>query len=265
MILPAAGIAMTTLVNGKVSEKKIKEIHDKVLTVDTHCDTPMNLLDENFDIGVKNKPPQSRVDFPRMKEGGLDAIFFAAFTGQKERTAENTESAYQAANQMIDATYNACSKYSEMAEIALTPSDATRLEKQGKRAIFIGMENGFPLGTDIKRVKEFYAKGVRYITLCHSLNNDICDSSSDIKGTEHGGLSKFGKEVVKEMNFFPAKRQTRLFEIFETWNKCRNIFSPIGINFSETSSQKLLFCKHNSFIINPVEETKCNHKPNISG
>jgi membrane dipeptidase len=135
-----------------------------------------------------------------MKEGGLDAMFFAAFTSQKERTAENTENAYQMANQMIDATYNACSKYSEMAEVALTPEDAIRLEKQGKRAIFIGMENGFPIGTDIKRIKEFYARGVRYITLCHSLNNDICDSSSDKKGAEHDGLSKFGEEVVKEMN-----------------------------------------------------------------
>jgi membrane dipeptidase len=104
------------------------------------------------------------------------------------------------AYQMIDATYEACNKYSDMAEVALNSTDALRLEKQGKRAIYIGMENGFPIGTDIKRVKEFYDRGVRYITLCHSLNNDICDSSSDRKGAEHNGLSEFGREVVKEMN-----------------------------------------------------------------
>jgi len=183
----------------KQNEKVVK-IHKKALTVDTHCDTPMNLLDGNFDIGVKNKPPQNRVDFPRMKEGGLDAMFFAAFTGQKPRTPENIAEAYKTANEMIEATKAACLKYSNLAEVAYQAEDAARLEKQEKLAIYIGMENGFPLGTDISRVKEFYDKGVRYITLCHSYNNDICDSSSDKKGPEHNGLSSFGKQVVKEMN-----------------------------------------------------------------
>ena len=186
--------------SGKLNSKKVIKIHNSALTVDTHVDTPMSMLDEDFDIGVKNTPPQSRVDFPRMMEGGLDAIFFAAFTGQRERTVENTENAYKLANQMIDVTYEACDKYKDIAEVALKSSDAHRLEKQGKRAIYIGMENGFPLGTDIKRVKEFYTRGVRYITLCHSSNNDICDSSTDKNGPEHDGLSSFGKEVVKEMN-----------------------------------------------------------------
>ncbi len=200
MFILSAGFVFATPVYGKYSEKKVKKIHEKVLTVDTHCDTPMAMLDENFDVGKRNNPPQSRVDFPRMKEGGLDAMFFAAFTSQRERTPENTENAYKQAIQMIDVTNAACKKYSDLAEIALNPDDAARLEKQGKRAIFIGMENGFPLGTDISRVKEFYDRGVRYITLCHSSNNDICDSSTDKKGAEHNGLSKFGEEVVKEMN-----------------------------------------------------------------
>lgn len=181
-------------------DEKVVKIHKKALTVDTHCDTPMNLLDGNFDIGVRNKPPQNRVDFPRMKEGGLDAMFFAAFTGQKPRTPENIAEAYKTANEMIEATKAACLKYNNLAEVAYQAKDAARLEKQGKLAIYIGMENGFPLGTDISRVKEFYDKGVRYITLCHSYNNDICDSSSDKKGPEHNGLSNFGKQVVKEMN-----------------------------------------------------------------
>ncbi len=186
--------------SGKASSRKTMKLHSKVLTIDTHCDTPMAMLDDNFDIGVRNSPPQSRVDFPRMKEGGLDAMFFAAFTSQRERTAGNTENAYKMANQMIDATYEACNKYSEMAEVATNSADALRLEKLGKRAIYIGMENGFPIGTDINRIKEFYDRGVRYITLCHSSNNDICDSSTDKKGAEHNGLSKFGEEVVKKMN-----------------------------------------------------------------
>ena len=194
------GLNSSIQASGKLSVKKMMKLHNSVLTIDTHCDTPMSMLDDSFDVGVKNSPPQSRVDFPRMIEGGLDAIFFAAFTGQRERTTENTENAYKMANQMIDATYDACEKYNEMAEVAKTPEDAYRLEKLGMRAIFIGMENGFPIGTDLNRVKEFYTRGVRYITLCHSSNNDICDSSTDKKGPEHDGLSKFGEEVVKEMN-----------------------------------------------------------------
>ncbi len=181
-------------------EGKVKKIHKKALTVDTHCDTPMNLLNTGFDIGIKNQAPRNRVDFPRMEEGGLDAIFFAAFTGQRARTQENYQKAYGRANQMIEATFTVCEKYNDMAKVALKAEDAYKLEKEGKRAIYIGMENGFPLGTSINRVEEFYNKGVRYITLCHSSNNDICDSSTDREGPEHNGLSSFGKEVVKEMN-----------------------------------------------------------------
>lgn len=180
--------------------KKVLKMHKKAITVDTHCDTPMALLNEDFDISKRNEAPKSRVDFPRMKEGGLDAIFFAAFTGQRERTPENTQKAYEKANLMITKTYEVCRKNNDVAEVATKPEDVIRLEKQGKRAIYIGMENGFPLGTDLTRVEDFYNKGVRYITLCHSSNNDICDSSTDKNGPEHNGLSSFGKEVVKEMN-----------------------------------------------------------------
>jgi membrane dipeptidase len=91
-------------------------------------------------------------------------------------------------------------KYSNLAELATSPSDAYLIQKSGKRAIYIGIENGYPVGTDIKNVEEFYKLGARYITLCHTKNNDICDSSTDKKGEEHGGLSDFGKKVVKEMN-----------------------------------------------------------------
>jgi membrane dipeptidase len=84
--------------------------------------------------------------------------------------------------------------------VAFSSEDAVRIEKTGRRAIYIGMENGFPIGTDISRVEEFYHRGVRYITLCHSSNNEICDSSTDKNGPEFNGLSKFGKKVVKKMN-----------------------------------------------------------------
>jgi membrane dipeptidase len=101
---------------------------------------------------------------------------------------------------MFDTIHNAISRYPELAEVALTSTDAYRLEKQEKIAIFIGMENGYPIGNDLSLVEDYYKRGARYITLCHTKNNDICDSSTDKKGPEHDGLSKFGEEVVKEMN-----------------------------------------------------------------
>lgn len=186
--------------NAGTPERKARAIHEKTLTMDTHADTPLALLQEGFDIGARNNPPDSRVDFIRMKEGGLDALFFAAFTGQRDRTPENTEAAYRRAHQMIDATYEVCGKYHQLAGIATDSDDARHFEASGKRAVYIGMENGFPLGTDLSRIKEFYDRGVRYITLCHSKNNDICDSSTDRDGAEHNGLSPFGEKVVNEMN-----------------------------------------------------------------
>jgi membrane dipeptidase len=87
-----------------------------------------------------------------------------------------------------------------MAEIAYTADGAYRIKKDGKIAVFIGVENGYPVGKDLSRIKQYYDLGARYITLSHSKNNDICDSSTDPAGPEHGGLSAFGEEVVKEMN-----------------------------------------------------------------
>jgi membrane dipeptidase len=89
-------------------------------------------------------------------------------------------------------------QYPDDLELALTQKDLKRIEKNGKRAIFIGLENGYPIGNDLSLVDTFYNKGIRYITLCHSYNNDICDSSTDT--IEHNGLSEFGKQVVQRMN-----------------------------------------------------------------
>ncbi len=183
---------------GKVSAQKVQKVHEQALTIDTHCDTPMNMVRRGFDIGKRNS--SGKVDLPRMKEGGLDAMFFAVFTGQKPRTSENYEESYRLAHRMIDSTLAAVNRYPWMAEMAYTADDAARIEAAGKRAIYLGMENGFPLGRELSRVKEFYDRGIRYITLCHSQHNDLCDSSTDRGEPEHNGLSDYGKEVVKEMN-----------------------------------------------------------------
>ena len=182
--------------------KKVEKIHDQVLTVDTHCDTPMRLLRSDFDMGKRNDPHEGggKVDFIRMKEGGMDAIFFAVFISQGERTPEGNKRAREMALTTFDAILNTVNKHSSLAGIALNADDAYEIKKSGKRAVYIGVENGYPVGNDLANIKEFYDLGARYITLCHTRNNDICDSSTDRNGPEHNGLSDFGRKVVAEMN-----------------------------------------------------------------
>jgi membrane dipeptidase len=140
------------------------------------------------------------MDFPRMKEGGLDAVFFAVFIGQGERDEASNLKAKEKALSIFDDIDLTLNNYTEMASLALAAEDAERINKQGKLAIFIGVENGYPIGKDIGMVQTLYDRGARYITLSHSYNNDICDSSTDDEGPEHNGLSPFGVEVVQEMN-----------------------------------------------------------------
>jgi membrane dipeptidase len=102
--------------------------------------------------------------------------------------------------EVFSAIHRNVEKNFSVAEIATTPDDAYRLKKTGKIAAFIGMENGFAIGKDITKLKEYYNLGARYITLAHIKNNDICDSSTDPAGAENDGLSTFGMKVVKEMN-----------------------------------------------------------------
>jgi membrane dipeptidase len=182
---------------------KAARIHKSVLTIDTHSDTPMNLSHDGFDVGKRNDQAVTgtKVDFPRMKEGGLDAQFFAVFISQGPRNPEGDKNAKKKALEILEAIRESVKANANQASIALKPDDAYELKKQGKRAIFIGLENGYGLANDITMVKKYYDLGIRYITLCHTSNNDICDSSTDKKkGTEHHGLSAFGKEVVAEMN-----------------------------------------------------------------
>jgi membrane dipeptidase len=181
-------------------EAKADRIHDKVLTIDTHVDTPMRLLRAQFNLGERHDPRKGggQLDLPRMEEGGLDAVFFAVYVRQNARTPEGNDDAREKALRTFDAIHEAIRMNSDMAELALEPDDAYRIEKMGKRAIYIGMENGYSIGNDLSLIERYYDLGARYITLCHTGNNDICDSSTD--KPEHHGLSEFGKQVVAEMN-----------------------------------------------------------------
>lgn len=190
----------TLFAHSQTNKDELERIHKSAPVTDTHTDTPMQIIQGEFDIDVRNTPPESRVDFVRLQEGDVDAIFFAAYTGQRKRTPENYDKAYHLAHQMIDSTIAVTNRNSDVAMLASAAKDRSKAEKKGKTAIYIGMENGFPIATDLSRIEEFYNRGVRYITLCHSSNNDICDSSTDSSGPEHDGVSPFGKKVISEMN-----------------------------------------------------------------
>jgi membrane dipeptidase len=179
---------------------KAAKIHDRILTVDSHCDTPLRFLRTEYNLSQRHDPHQdgSKVDLPRMKEGGLDAIFFAAFVGQGPRDAAGNEKAKALVLRTIHVIHDSIRQHPDLANLAASPEDAYRLAKAGKRAIFIGIENGYAIGNDLTMIQKYYDLGVRYMTLCHTNNNDICDSSTD--SLEHNGLSEFGKEVVAEMN-----------------------------------------------------------------
>ncbi len=177
--------------------RKAEKIHASVLTVDTHVDTPI-LMRRGLDIGERNDAGQ--VDIPRMIEGGLDAAWFVVYLGQGSRDEESTERAYRTAHEIFDMLHESVEANSDKIGLALTPEDAYRLRDEGKRAMFIGVENGYPIGTDINRLEEFYNRGMRYLGLVHNGNNEIADAATDRSGPEHGGLSDFGREVIAELN-----------------------------------------------------------------
>lgn len=183
-------------------EEKAAEIHDKVFTIDSHTDTPLKFFNSDFDIGKENdgRKGEGKVDIPRMEKGGLDAVFFAVFIGQRERDSLGNAKAFDKAEKIFESTYEQLRLNQEKVALALSPSDGYDLEKGGKRAIYLGIENGYPIGNNLENINYFYDLGARYITLVHSSNNDISDSSTDKEGPEYNGLSEFGEEVVKRMN-----------------------------------------------------------------
>lgn len=182
------------LIEESVSYAGARELHRNILTLDSHCDTPM-FFDKK--IHFDHRDPQLLVDLHKMTEGGLDASIMVAYLKQEGRSDKELLEATEKANTIlseIETMVNACNGV----EIAYTPADLYRLKQEGKHAIMMGIENGYAIGKDIKNIEAFRKRGVVYMTLCHNGSNDICDSARG--EAEHKGVSEFGAFVIEEMN-----------------------------------------------------------------
>ena len=183
------------LISESAEFKLAKKLHNKILTLDSHCDTPMFFPQG---INFASRDPKILVDLHKMTEGHLDASIMVAYLEQKERDEASLENATAMANQILTQIEEMVAKNCTAVDIAYTPDNLWQLKKDGKRAIMLGIENGYAIGKDICNVEAFRKRGVVYMTLCHNGDNDICDSARG--NHEHGGVSEFGKQVIEEMN-----------------------------------------------------------------
>lgn len=183
------------LVGEACSFADARELHRHVLTLDTHCDTPMKFDQQ---IRFDQRDPRILVDLHKMTEGHLDATIMVAYLRQQERDTASLEAAFAKAERLLDEIETMVSKSANSVAIARTPDDLYRLKREGKRALMLGIENGYALGLDPQRVEHFRQRGVVYMTLCHNGDNDLCDSARG--NQEHGGLSELGRTVIREMN-----------------------------------------------------------------
>ncbi|HXD74854.1 MAG TPA: dipeptidase [Vicinamibacterales bacterium] len=181
----ASGLLMATL--------NAQTLHQRTIVVDTHDDTTQRLLFEpSFDIGRRNA--DGSIDIPRMREGGLDALFFSIWTNG-DLTGPP---AVTAAIQQIDLVREAVRRHPRDLVLATSAADIRKAAAGGRIAALMGVEGGHMINEDLGVLRQFAALGVRYLTLTHSLNTTWADSSGD--KPVHNGLTPFGKDVVRELN-----------------------------------------------------------------
>ena len=172
-----------------------KRLHNHILTLDSHCDTPM-FFDQQ--INFASRDPKILVDLHKMTEGHLDATIMVAYLEQQGLTDEDLLAATAKADRILNEIEAMVTKSSEHVNIAYTPADLYRLKAEGKKAIMMGIENGYAIGKDIANVECFRNRGIVYMTLCHNGNNQLCGSCRD--NEENLGVNAFGEQVIHEMN-----------------------------------------------------------------
>ncbi|CAM5195886.1 dipeptidase [Alishewanella longhuensis] len=199
-----AGLLLSsqTLANSKnVTEAAARALHEQILTIDTHVDIGRGYATHLLDPGGFTK---AQVDLPKMRAGGLDAVFLIVYAAQGALTAE----AYQLAANTAEHSYQAIMRmiraYPEQVGLARTADDVEALHKAGKRIVLLGMENAYPLGDSIKDVPKWAERGIRYVGLTHIGHNQFSGSSNpraDLNDSENDpGLSALGRQLVKALN-----------------------------------------------------------------
>jgi len=189
------------MISQNKSETTAKQIHKNVITIDTHDDIDVR----NF-TKTKNYTQKlpNQVNIPKMVEGGLDVAWFIVYTGQDSLNIKGYEKAYKNAISKFDAIHRLTKEYAPgQIELALSSDDVKRIHASGKKVAMIGVENAYPIGTDLANIEKFYNMGARYISLAHQGHSQFCDSNTGEKDNEwlyNNGLSDLGVEAVKEMN-----------------------------------------------------------------
>lgn len=180
--------------------KKARAIHDRVIKLDTHNDIDPSNFTKNCNYTMRLT---TQVNLPKMNEGDMDVSFMIVYVGQGPLTPDGYANAYKLAVEKFDAIHRLTEEIApDKIGLARSPADVVSLHRKGVRIAVIGVENGYPIATDIKRVKEFYDRGGRYMSLAHNGNNQLADSNT---GEREGylynnGISPFGREVLAEMN-----------------------------------------------------------------
>ncbi|MEZ5947490.1 MAG: dipeptidase [Hyphomonas sp.] len=178
------------------------EIHERLMVLDSHLDTPANLSKPDFDI-VQDNPSvmgEVQVDLPKMLRGGLDGGFWVIFTPQGPLTEEAFEAAHMAASARQDEILAMVAGHPEQFELAYTADDAERIAASGKRVVLQSIENSYPLELDVGNLNEFYDKGVRMVGLIHFRDNQFGGSATDFTSPDSAGLTDLGKDLVREAN-----------------------------------------------------------------
>jgi membrane dipeptidase len=188
----AAGFLGSRGVTGDEIAERARKLHFSSIVLDTHDDTTQRFFTKDFDLGKRN--PDGHIDIPRMREGGMNAIFFSIWIDGRIMGPP----AVQKALDQIDAVHENVLKYSQDMVLCRTAEDVRRAHAQGKIAALMGVEGGHMIGNDIRVLRMFGDLGVRYMTLSHFYNDEWADSSTD--KPVHNGLTDFGKDVVREMN-----------------------------------------------------------------
>ncbi len=198
-LFPVAGFSQRAMTEAEIVAKA-KKIHADVITLDTHNDIDVrNFTDSrNYTQDLPNQ-----VNLPKMLAGGLDVSWMIVYTGQGELNEAGYKLAYQNAIDKFDAIDRLTQKIAPgKIGLARTSKDVRRLIKEGKLVAMIGVENGYPIGTDISRIKYFAERGARYMSLAHNGHSQLADSNTGERDGKwlHNGLSELGKQAVAEMN-----------------------------------------------------------------